>query len=103
MVFKFKKESNIKKNVYIQIMKNVTVYMGPMCAFCDAAKRLLTRNNIPYKEINIALEEGKMDEMLNKSNGKRTIPQIFFDEYHVGGFEELRALEKENKLLNLLK
>ena len=44
-----------------------------------------------------------MDEMLKKSNGKRTIPQIFFDDYHVGGFEELRALEKENKLLNLLK
>ena len=84
-------------------MKNVTVYMGPRCAFCDAAKRLLTRNNITYKEINIALEEGKMDEMLKKSNGKKTIPQIFFDDYHVGGFEELRALEKENKLLNLLK
>ena len=84
-------------------MKTVTVYMGPRCAFCDAAKRLLTRNNITYKEINIALEEDKMDEMLKKSNGKRTIPQIFFDDYHVGGFEELRALEKENKLLNLLK
>ena len=66
-------------------------------------KRLLIRNSIAYKEINIALEEGKMDEMLKKSNGKRTIPQIFFDDYHVGGFEELRALEKENKLLNLLK
>ena len=38
-------------------MKNVTVYMGPMCAFCDAAKRLLTKKNIPYKEINVALEE----------------------------------------------
>ena len=84
-------------------MKTVTVYMGPMCSYCDAAKRLLARNNITYKEINIALEENKMDEMLKKSNGKRTIPQIFFDEYHVGGFEELRALEKENKLLNLLK
>ena len=84
-------------------MKNVTVYMGPRCAFCDAAKRLLARNSITYKEINIALEEGKMDEMLKKSSGKRTIPQIFFDDYHVGGFEELRALEKENKLLNLLK
>ena len=84
-------------------MKTVTVYMGPRCAFCDATKKLLTRNNITYKEINIALEEGKMDEMLKKSNGKRTIPQIFFDDYHVGGFEELRALEKENKLLNLLK
>ena len=77
--------------------------MGPQCAFCDAAKRLLTRNNIPYKEINIATEEGKMDEMLSKSNGKRTIPQIFFNEYHVGGYEELRALEKEKKLDNLLK
>ena len=84
-------------------MKDVTVYMGPACGYCDAAKKLLTRNDIAYKEINIALEEGKMDEMLKKSNGRRTIPQIFFDEYHVGGFEELRALEKENKLLNLLK
>ena len=84
-------------------MKNVTVYMGPMCAFCDAAKRLLNRKNIPYKEINIAIEEGKMHEMLKKSNGKKTIPQIFFDNHHVGGYEELRALEKENKLENLLK
>ncbi len=84
-------------------MKNVTVYMGPMCGYCDAAKRLLDRNNITYKEINIALEEGKMDEMLKKSNGRKTIPQIFFDDHHVGGFEELRTLEKENKLLNLLK
>ena len=84
-------------------MKNVTVYMGPMCNFCDAAKRLLNRNNIPYKEINIAIEEDKMHEMLSKSNGKRTIPQIFFGNHHVGGYEELRALEKENKLENLLK
>ena len=84
-------------------MKNVTVYMGPMCAFCNAAKRLLNRNNIPYKEINIAIEEGKMDEMLKKSNGKRTIPQIFFDNHHVGGYEELRTLEKQGELENLLK
>ena len=84
-------------------MKTVTVYMGPMCSYCEAAKRLLTRNNITYKEINIALEEGKMEEMLKKSNGRRTIPQIFFDNHHVGGFEELRALEKEKKLNNLLK
>ena len=83
-------------------MKTVTVYMGPACGYCDAAKRLLARNNIAYKEINIALEEGKMDEMLKKSNGKKTIPQIFFDENHVGGFEELRSLEKNGKLLDLL-
>ena len=84
-------------------MKNVTVYMGPMCAFCDAAKRLLNRNNIPFKEINIAIEDGKKDEMLKKSNGRKTIPQIFFDENHVGGYVELRELEKKGELLNLLK
>jgi len=84
-------------------MKNVTVYTGPMCNFCDAAKRLLNRNNIPYKEIDIAIEDGKREEMLAKSNGRRTIPQIFFNEYHVGGYEELRALEKKGELLNLIK
>jgi len=84
-------------------MKNVTVYMGPMCAFCDAAKRLLTKKNIPYKEINIALDEVKREEMLKKSNGKRTIPQIFIENFHVGGYEELRALEKKGELLNLIK
>ena len=84
-------------------MKNVTVYMGPRCAFCDAAKRLLIRNNITFNEINIALEDGKREEMLNKSNGKKTIPQIFFNEFHVGGYEELRALEKKGELLNLVK
>ncbi len=84
-------------------MKNVTVYMGPMCAFCDAAKRLLTKKNIPYKEINIALDEVKREEMLKKSNGKRTIPQIFIEDLHVGGYEELRGLEKKGELLNLIK
>ena len=84
-------------------MKNVIVYMGPMCVFCDAAKRLLTKKNIPYKEINIALDEVKREEMLKKSNGKRTIPQIFIEDFHVGGYEELRALEKKGELLNLIK
>ena len=84
-------------------MKNVTVYMGPMCTFCDAAKRLLTKKNIPYKEINIALDEAKREEMLKKSNGKRTIPQIFIEDYHVGGYEELRELEKKGELDNLIK
>ena len=77
--------------------------MGPSCAFCDAAKRLLVRNNISFQEINIALEEGKIEEMLEKTNGKRTIPQIFFDDQHIGGYDETRALEKENKLQELLK
>ena len=84
-------------------MKNVTVYTGPRCNFCDAAKRLLIRNNITFNEINIALEDGKREEMLNKSNGRKTIPQIFFNELHIGGYEELRSLEKKGELLNLVK
>jgi len=84
-------------------MKNVTIYTGPLCNFCDAAKRLLTRNNVKYKEINIATVNGAMDEMITKANGKRTIPQIFFDDQHIGGYDEVRSLEKENNLLELLK
>ena len=84
-------------------MKNVTIYTGPLCGFCDAAKKLLARNNVEYKEINIATVEGAMDEMIAKANGKRTIPQIFFDDQHIGGYDEARALEKENKLKDLLK
>ena len=84
-------------------MKNITVYSGPMCNFCDAAKRLLSRNNLEFKEIDVSTGPGIRDEMIKKANGKRTIPQIFFDHHHVGGYVELRALEKENKLIDLLK
>jgi glutaredoxin 3 len=84
-------------------MKNIIMYTGPMCNFCDAAKRLFSRNNIKYEEIDITSKDGLRDEMIKKSNGRRTIPQIFFDDYHVGGYVELRALEKENKLIDLLK
>jgi glutaredoxin 3 len=84
-------------------MKKITIYTGPLCNFCSAAKKLLDRNNAEYKEINIATVDGAMDEMIAKANGKRTIPQIFFDEQHIGGYDDVRALEKENKLQDLLK
>jgi|TARA_Y100000817_G_scaffold176554_1_gene137858 glutaredoxin 3 len=84
-------------------MKKITMYTGPMCGFCDAAKRLLQRNNLSFNEIDISSKEGLMEEMIKKAKGKRTIPQIFFNEYHVGGYQELRTLEKENKLQDLLK
>jgi len=83
-------------------MKNITVYSGPLCNFCDAAKRLLARNNLAYKEIDISKEDGLRDEMIKKANGKRTIPQIFFDDRHVGGYVELRELEKKGKLKEIL-
>ena len=83
-------------------MKNITVYSRPMCNFCDAAKRLLSRNNLNYNEIDISTKEGLRDEMTKRANGRRTIPQIFFDDYHVGGYQELRELEKTGKLLSSL-
>ena len=84
-------------------MKSVTIYTGPLCNYCEAAKRLLTRNNVKYREIDISRVDGAMDEMIKRANGKRTIPQIFFDDRHIGGYDETRALEKENKLQELLK
>ena len=84
-------------------MKNITIYTGPLCGFCDAAKKLLTRNNAEYKEISISTVDGAMDEMITRANGKRTVPQIFFDDQHIGGYDDIRALEKENKLQDLLK
>ena len=84
-------------------MKNIIMYTGPMCNFCDAAKRLFSRNNIKYQEIDISKKDGLMDEMIKKANGKRTIPQIFFNDQHIGGYDEVRTLEKENKLQDLLK
>ena len=79
------------------------MYSGPMCNFCEAAKRLLDRNNLKYTLIDISNGANIREEMTKKSNGRRTIPQIFFDEIHIGGYQELRLLEKENKLLELLK
>ena len=84
-------------------MKNITIYTGPLCGFCDAAKKLLTRNSAEYKEIDVSTVDGAMDEMITKANGKRTVPQIFFDDQHIGGYDDIRALEKENKLPELLK
>ena len=84
-------------------MKNITMYSGPLCNFCDAAKRLLLRNNLEFKEIDISTKDGLREDMIKKANGKRTIPQIFFDNDHIGGYQELRNLEKNGELINSLK
>ena len=83
-------------------MKKILMYSGPMCNFCEAAKRLLDRNTLQYEVIDISSGDGIRDEMIKKSNGKRTIPQIFFDEDHIGGYQELRELEKSGKLIQYL-
>jgi len=60
------------------------MYSGPSCNFCEAAKRLLLRNNLEFKEIDISTKDGLREKMIQKSKGKRTIPQIFFDDHHIG-------------------
>ena len=83
-------------------MKKILMYSGPMCNFCEAAKRLLDRNNLKYEVLDISTKDSLREEMTKKSNGRRTIPQIFFDDYHVGGYQELRELEKSGKLAQYL-
>jgi len=83
-------------------MKNVEIYTGPLCAFCDFAKALLDRKGISYKEIFIGDDTNKMEEMIKKSNGMRTVPQIFIDGQHIGGNDKLQALEREGKLNSIL-
>ena len=83
-------------------MKNVEIYTGPLCAFCDRAKALLNKKRVSFKEINLASDPNKMDEMIKKTNGMKTIPQIFIDSQHIGGNDKLQALENEGKLNSLL-
>ena len=83
-------------------MKNVEIYTGPLCAFCDRAKALLSKKGVSFKEINLASDPNKMDEMIKKTKGMRTVPQIFIDGQHIGGNDKLQALENEGKLNSLL-
>tara|TARA_X000001036_G_C20522821_1_gene742838 strand:- start:342 stop:599 length:258 start_codon:yes stop_codon:yes gene_type:complete len=83
-------------------MKKVIIYTGPMCNYCGAAKHLLSKKKVDYTEFNIATDPAKMKEMQEKTNGARTIPQIFIGETYVGGYDELKALEVAGKLNSLL-
>ena len=84
-------------------MKKVVIYTGPICNFCSAAKHLLSKKKISYEEIDIGNDDKKREEMLKKSNGGKTVPQIFIGESHVGGYVELKALENKGELDTLLK
>ena len=82
--------------------KKVLIYTGPSCPYCIAAKTLLKNKKVSFEEINLGEQPDKMNEMLQKSGGRRTVPQIFIGETHVGGSDELHALEKAGKLNSLL-
>ncbi len=78
--------------------KNVIIYTSSLCGFCYSAKSLLKRKNIPYEEINIDLDYEKRKEMIKKTNGRTSVPQIFFKNLHIGGCDDLFKLEEENGL-----
>ena len=83
-------------------MKKVVIYTGPMCNYCSAAKHLLNKKKFIYKDFDIAIDASKKQEMQEKTNGARTIPQIFIGDTYVGGYNELKALEVAGKLNSLL-
>jgi len=79
-------------------MKNIEIYTGDNCYFCESAKRLLNKKNYSYKEIDVSSSESLRDLMIKRANGKRTIPQIFIDGIHIGGWNELYALDRSSQL-----
>ena len=83
-------------------MKKVVIYTGDLCIHCEWAKEFLNRKKIEFTEYNVAKDITKREEMLKKSNGAKTVPQIFIGEHHVGGNAELQALEREGKLDSFL-
>ena len=78
--------------------KNITIYTSSLCGFCYSAKSLLKKKNIPFEEIDIDLNYKNRIEMIKKSGGRTSVPQIFFKDRHIGGCDDLYKLEEDNNL-----
>lgn len=83
-------------------MSAVEIYTSPLCGFCHAAKRLLNQKGVEYSEVDVLANPDRKPEMIQRANGGRTVPQIFVGETHVGGCDDLFALERAGKLDALL-
>ncbi|GAA6188549.1 glutaredoxin 3 [Litorivita sp. NS0012-18] len=83
-------------------MQPVLIYTTPICGFCHAAKRLLKEKDVNFQEVDVMADPSRRAEMTQKANGGRTVPQIFIGETHVGGCDDLYALEQAGKLDALL-
>ncbi len=83
-------------------MSGVVMYSSMFCPYCARAKRLLESKGIAYEEISVDLENALRAEMMARANGRHTVPQIFVGEHHVGGFDDLYALEQAGELDPLL-
>jgi glutaredoxin 3 len=83
-------------------MSEIIVYSGPGCPYCQRAKMLLKKKNAAFTDIDVGADPGKRDEMMQKSGGKKSIPQIFINGQHIGGCDDLYALDAAGKLDGLL-
>jgi glutaredoxin 3 len=83
-------------------MSKVKIYTTPICPYCVRAKSLLKKKGAEFEEIDVFMDSGARDEMESKSNGRRTVPQIFIGEQHVGGCDDLFALDSAGELDPLL-
>jgi glutaredoxin 3 len=83
-------------------MKKITMYSGDPCPYCGAAKALLKSKNIEIEEFDIWKDSTKAKEMLQRTNGKRTIPQMFIGDVYIGGNDELQSLNRSGELDKLL-
>ncbi|MEO1538768.1 MAG: glutaredoxin 3 [Pseudomonadota bacterium] len=83
-------------------MKPITIYTTPICGYCSAAKRLLTEKSAVFTEIDVMRDPSRRAEMTQRANGGRTVPQIFIGDEHVGGCDDLYALDRAGKLDGLL-
>ena len=84
-------------------MSKVKIYTTPICPYCVRAKALLKRKGAQFDEIDVFMDADARQEMEDKSNGRRTVPQIFIGGQHVGGCDDLYALESQGQLDRLLK
>ena len=83
-------------------MANVEIYTRAWCSYCQAAKRLLTRKGVTFTEYDVEDEPARLEEMLGRANGRRSVPQIFIDGAHMGGSDDIHALDAAGKLDPLL-
>jgi glutaredoxin 3 len=83
-------------------MPKIEIYTTRYCPYCNTAKALLQRKAVAYEEINLSQDFGRRDEMIERANGRMTVPQIFINGFHVGGSDDLHALERAGKLDPLL-
>jgi glutaredoxin 3 len=82
-------------------MPEILIYTTKICPYCTMAKRLLDQKGVVYTEINVDSEPGLREAMMQKTR-RRTVPQIYIGDFHVGGFDELYSLDKQKKLDALL-